>query len=114
MTAPHPIIPLVCARYKMRQDELLGYKRQYRYEVRRARHVAMYLLHTKAGLSYASVSTMFNTRETTVRDACIAVEDSRDDPAIDRFLQKLEDKIDAGNASLTTAHANSCVQGHCE
>lgn len=114
MTAPHPIIPLVCARYKMRQDELLAYKRQYRFEVRRARHVAMYLLHTKAGLSYASVSTMFNTRETTVRDAVIAVEDSRDDPVIDRFLQRLEEKIDAGNTFLTSMRDNSCVQGHFE
>ena len=56
-----------------------------------ARQSAMYLAHVALGLSYSAVGALFRRDRTTAAYACQLVEDRRDDPAIDRLLQTLED-----------------------
>jgi len=56
-----------------------------------ARQSAMYLSHVMLGLNYSAVGLLFHRDRTTAAYACKLVEDRRDDPAVDRLLQKLED-----------------------
>ena len=56
-----------------------------------ARQSAMYLAHVVLGLSYGAVGSSFRRDPTTAAHACRMVEDRRDDPAIDRLLQMLEE-----------------------
>jgi chromosomal replication initiation ATPase DnaA len=55
-----------------------------------ARQVAMYLAHVAWGLSLTEVGYVFARDRTTVAHACGVVEDSRDDPVLDRSLELLE------------------------
>ncbi len=55
-----------------------------------ARQVAMYITHVGLGLTMTAVGAAFGRDRTTVRHACRAIEDRRDDPAFDRTLDLLE------------------------
>ena len=55
-----------------------------------ARQVAMYLAHVAWGLTLTEVGHVFSRDRTTVAHACGLVEDSRDDPVLDRSLELLE------------------------
>ena len=55
-----------------------------------ARQVAMYLAHVAWGLTLTEVGQVFARDRTTVAHACGLVEDSRDDPVLDRSLELLE------------------------
>jgi chromosomal replication initiation ATPase DnaA len=55
-----------------------------------ARQVAMYLAHVAWGLTLTEVGHVFARDRTTVAHACSVVEDSRDDPVLDRSLELLE------------------------
>lgn len=55
-----------------------------------ARHVAIYLSHVAFGLSYTAVGRAFGRDRTTVRYACAAIEDRRDDARFDTVLSVLE------------------------
>ena len=55
-----------------------------------ARQVAMYLAHVAWGLTLTEVGHVFARDRTTVAHACGLVEDSRDDPVLDRSLELLE------------------------
>ncbi len=56
-----------------------------------ARQCAMYLAHVALGLRYCEIGRLFRRDRTTASYACQRVEDARDDPALDRVLQTLED-----------------------
>ncbi len=56
-----------------------------------ARQSAMYLAHVVLGLNYSATGLLFHRDRTTAAHACQVVEDRRDDPAIDRLMQRLED-----------------------
>ena len=56
----------------------------------RARHIAMYLANVVFQWPLQRVGTAFGRDRTTVGLACRAVEDLRDDPAIDDGLDRLE------------------------
>lgn len=60
-------------------------------EVAFARQSAMYLAHVALGLTYDAVGAQFRRDRTTAAHACRRVEDRRDDPALDRALQTLEE-----------------------
>ncbi len=62
-------------------------------EVARARQVAMYLAHVGFGMSLARVADAFERDRSTVAHACHLVEDRRDDPAFDAWLETLEQGI---------------------
>jgi chromosomal replication initiation ATPase DnaA len=50
----------------------------------------MYLAHVTFGLSFSEIGRLFGLDRTTVAHACHAVEDLRDDPAMDRALAVIE------------------------
>ncbi len=63
-------------------------------EVSFARQVAMYLGHTRLGLSYVAAGRLFGRDRTTARHACRQVEDRREDPRVDSLLDCLERALD--------------------
>ena len=56
-----------------------------------ARQVAMYLAHVTFELNLARVGFAFGRDRSTASHACQIVEDRRDDPAFDAWLDGLED-----------------------
>ena len=60
----------------------------------RARQVAMYLMYVTSGLSLAKVALAFGRDRSTVSHACHQVEDRRDDPDFDRWIEQLETVIE--------------------
>jgi len=55
-----------------------------------ARQVAMYLVHVALGVSLTRIGRLFGRDRSTVAHACQCVEDRRDDPAFDEFIEALE------------------------
>lgn len=58
-----------------------------------ARQAAMYMAHVAYQLSYAQVADAFGRERTTVAHACAAIEDARDDPAMEERLDKVEKRM---------------------
>jgi len=59
-----------------------------------ARQVAIYLSHTRLGLTYTEAGAVFGRDRTTVAHACRTVEEKREDPRIDAVVDLLERAID--------------------
>jgi chromosomal replication initiation ATPase DnaA len=59
-----------------------------------SRQVAIYLAHTRFGMSFSAAGAMFDRDRTTAAHACKTVEDCRDDPRFDAALDCLERAID--------------------
>ncbi len=59
-----------------------------------ARQIAMYLAHTKFGITYSDVGAFFRRDRSTVAHACQLVEDRRDDTEFDDHLNRMEVLID--------------------
>lgn len=57
--------------------------------VSRARHIAMYLLRAGLGMSLARVAGAFGRDRSTVAYACQVIEDLRDDPDFDIWIEQL-------------------------
>lgn len=55
-----------------------------------ARHVALYLAHTTLGFTYTEAGGLFGRDRTTAAHACRRIEDHREDPRVDRFVECLE------------------------
>ena len=58
-----------------------------------ARHIAMYLMHVSFGVSLARVAYAFDRDRSTVAHGCYAIEDRRDDPDFDGWLEQLEEGL---------------------
>jgi hypothetical protein len=58
-----------------------------------ARAVAMYLAHAGFGMSLARVGVAFRRDRSTVAHACHRIEDQRDDPRFDAWINALEDAV---------------------
>lgn len=63
-----------------------------------ARSLAMYLAHVAFGMSLARVGRAFGRDRSTISHACRAIEDRRDDPRFDRWLEALERSVAAAPA----------------
>lgn len=72
-----------------------------------ARQVAMYLCYTGFELSLARVAVAFERDRSTVSHACHRIEDRRDDPAFDQWIESLEAMV--RQAPVETA-ARPCAQ----
>ena len=59
----------------------------------RARRLAMYLAHVGLGWTVERVGHAFGFNRATVSAGCRWVEDARDDPTIDRLLERLEQAV---------------------
>lgn len=68
-----------------------------------ARQIAMYLSHTKFGISYSDVGLYFNRDRSTVIHACHLVEDRRDGADFDARLERMEYLIDAAIPELSVS-----------
>lgn len=56
----------------------------------RARQVSMYLMYVTSGLSLAKVAVAFGRDRSTVAHACRQIEDRRDDPDFDAWIENLQ------------------------
>ena len=59
----------------------------------RARQVAMYLSHVGLGMSLARVASALDRDRSTVAHGCHKIEDLRDDPGVDEWLDELEQTL---------------------
>jgi chromosomal replication initiation ATPase DnaA len=55
-----------------------------------ARQVSMYLMYVTSGLSLAKVAAAFGRDRSTVAHACRIIEDRREDPAFDAWVDNLQ------------------------
>ncbi len=60
----------------------------------RGRQLAMYLMYVTSGLSLAKVALAFGRDRSTVSHACHQIEDRRDDPDFDHWIEQLETVIE--------------------
>jgi chromosomal replication initiation ATPase DnaA len=58
------------------------------------RQVAIYLAHTRLGLTFSAAGALFDRDRTTAAHACRTVEDCRDDERFDETLGYLERTLD--------------------
>lgn len=63
-----------------------------------ARNLAMYLAHVAFGMSLGRTARAFGRDRSTITHACRAIEDRRDDPRFDRWLEALERTVAAAPA----------------
>jgi len=87
------VIGVTTRAFQIERSELFS-KRRSKADVAFARQVAMYLFHVVFGGTYKEVGSLFGRERTTVAYACSLVEDERDDVALDRKLDSLEDTLD--------------------
>ena len=83
------MVQLVARARQIGPEDIL--RRGRRAEIAAGRQLAMYLAHVMLGLRYSEIGRLFRRDRTTAAHACQLVEDRRDDPAIDRLLQTLEE-----------------------
>jgi len=57
--------------------------------IARARHIAMYLAYTGCGMSLARVARAFQRDRSTVSHACQMIEEYREDPDFDVWVEQL-------------------------
>lgn len=57
---------------------------------RHSRQIAIYICHVSLSIPQAEVASAFAKDRSTVRHSCHVVEDWRDDPAYDAFIESLE------------------------
>ncbi|MCX5576816.1 helix-turn-helix domain-containing protein [Kaistia terrae] len=55
-----------------------------------ARQIAVYIAHTTLGLSYTEAGRLFGRDRTTVAHACRIIEERRESPRVDQFVDRLE------------------------
>lgn len=63
------------------------------HQVARARQVAMYLSHVGLGMSLARIAAALGRDRSTVAHGCHKIEDLRDDPDVDEWLEDLEEQL---------------------
>ena len=68
-----------------------------------ARHLAAYILHTELGLSQAATARALGRHRSTVMNSLRRVEDSRDDPVMNRHIEGLTAQLN-GLRAATLGH----------
>ncbi len=80
---------IVAAAFHAGEAELRGRNRGEA-NIALARQVAVYLLHTRFGMSYASAGACFARDRTTAAHACRKIEERREDARFDTLIDCLE------------------------
>lgn len=75
--------------------------------IARARQLAVYLHHVALGASLSACARAFARDRATVRHACAVIEDSRDDPRVDRWTGRLERAVAAQRDMICALVAES-------
>lgn len=66
---------------------------QREHRIARARQVAMYLSHVALEMSLARIAAALGRDRSTVAHGCHRIEDFRDDPDIDAWLDDMEERL---------------------
>lgn len=77
---------------KIPAEMILSFE-QREHRVARARQVTMYLSHVALGMSLARIAAAMGRDRSTIAHGCHRIEDFRDDPQIDAWLDELEDRL---------------------
>lgn len=91
--AVHFVESLVASTFNLGAGDLRAASRG-RARVALARQIAIYLVHTRLGLSFSQAAGIFQRDRTTAAHACRTVENGRDNPSFDAMLDCLERAID--------------------
>jgi len=83
---------LVAYALKLSIGEILESKRGTA-QASHGRQIAMYVVYVGFGISLARVASAFNRDRSTVAYACHQIEDRRDDPEFDAWLEALEQAL---------------------
>lgn len=73
--------------------QMLFARSRCRAEVAEARCLAMYLAHVSLGRPIHTLARLFRRHWSTVSRACARLEDRREYPEVDAFLDRLESKV---------------------
>lgn len=92
--AARVVAAIVASAFTVPIEEIRGLGRRGTKPGAFARQVAMYLAHTRLGLSYTAAGALFGRDRTTAAHACHIVEDRREDGRIDAIVDCLERAID--------------------
>jgi chromosomal replication initiation ATPase DnaA len=84
---------IVASAFGVTPDEMCA-KTRGRARVALARQVAIYLTHTRLGLSYAESGEHYRRDRTTAAHACRKVEDLRENVRLDTLIDCLERTVD--------------------
>lgn len=84
---------IIASAFGVRRAELRTAERGSR-RAALARQVAMYVACTKLGMSFTASGRAVGRDRTTAAHACRAIEDRRDDPALDAIVDCIERAID--------------------
>lgn len=79
-------------------------ERRGRAPVAFARQVAIYVTHTHLGLTLTAAARRFHRDRTTAGHACRRVEDSREDPDVDRRIEAVETALDRWADLVRSGH----------
>ncbi|MGE0847124.1 MAG: helix-turn-helix domain-containing protein [Flavobacteriaceae bacterium] len=90
---------IVARLFGLRAGDLTRAARREPAVVRRARHLAIYLIHVGAGIAASRTAAAFMRDRATVAYACQRIEAERDDPAFDHVVVLLEGLMTDGRAS---------------
>lgn len=93
---------LVAYALEMKAEDILVPDRGPRHLVK-ARQVAMYLTHVGLGKSLSRVAIAFERDRSTVAHACHRIEEQRDDPRFDAWVEALEEGLATVAPLLTKA-----------
>ena len=63
------------------------------HRIARARQIAMYLAHVGLGMSLARIAHALDRDRSTVAYGCHKIEDFRDDPEVDEWLDDMEERL---------------------
>src|SRR6056297_2945379 len=85
-------VSLVAYALEIKAEDILMPDRGPR-EMVRARQVSMYLTHVGLGMSLSRVAIAFERDRSTVAHACHRIEEFRDDPGFDAWLEALEEGL---------------------
>jgi len=87
------VVAMVASAFRILPDSIRAGRRGPA-RVAFARQVAIYLSHTRLGLTYDAAGLAFGRDRTTAAHACRRVEERREDPTLDTILDYLERAVD--------------------
>jgi chromosomal replication initiation ATPase DnaA len=96
-----PLISIVASALSVSPDEIRSARRGSK-RAALARQIAMYLVHTRLGLSFSAAGLMFGRDRTTAAHACRVIEDKRENADIDAIVDCLERAVDGRAFALQT------------
>lgn len=89
-----PLVALIASAFSVDRSALQSLSRGGK-RAAFARQVAMYLAHTRLGLTLTDAGRRFGRDRTTAAHACTVVEERREDPCVDMIVECLERAVES-------------------